>query len=51
MQIPGRLARSLAGHRRVLAAIRSRDPRAARAAMLRHIREIERILMQVAREG
>jgi GntR family transcriptional repressor for pyruvate dehydrogenase complex len=51
MQIPGRLARSLAGHRRVLAAIRSRDPRAARAAMLRHIREIEQILMQVAREG
>jgi GntR family transcriptional repressor for pyruvate dehydrogenase complex len=50
MQIPGRPARSLAGHRRVLTAIRRRDPRAARAAMLRHIREIEQILMSVAQE-
>ncbi len=48
MQIPGRPARSLAGHRRVVAAIRRRDPRAAHAAMLRHIREIEQILMPVA---
>ncbi|HTO95517.1 MAG TPA: FadR/GntR family transcriptional regulator [Myxococcales bacterium] len=47
MQRPGRPARSLAGHRRVLAAIRAHDPRAAAAAMLRHIREIERILMKV----
>ncbi|MGZ6124292.1 MAG: FadR/GntR family transcriptional regulator [Myxococcales bacterium] len=48
MQVPGRPARSLAGHRRVVAAIRRRDPRAAHAAMLRHIREIEQILMRVA---
>jgi len=49
MQVPGRPARSLAGHRRVVAAIRRRDPRAAQAAMLRHIREIEQILMRIAR--
>jgi GntR family transcriptional repressor for pyruvate dehydrogenase complex len=49
MQVPGRPERSLAGHRRVVAAIRRRDPRAAQAAMLRHIREIEQILMRIAR--
>lgn len=48
MQGPGRPARSLAGHKRVVDAIRRRDPRAAHAAMLRHIREIEKILMRVA---
>jgi GntR family transcriptional repressor for pyruvate dehydrogenase complex len=48
MQGPGRPARSLAGHRRVLDAIRRRDPRAAHAAMLRHVREIEKILMRLA---
>jgi GntR family transcriptional repressor for pyruvate dehydrogenase complex len=49
MQVPGRPARSLAGHTRVVAAIRRRDPRGAHAAMLRHIREIEQILMPVAK--
>jgi hypothetical protein len=48
MQIPGRPRRSLSGHRRVMSAIRRRDPRAAHAAMLRHIREIEEILMCAA---
>ena len=48
MQVPGRTQRSLAGHRRIVAAIRRRDPRAAQVAMLRHIREIEQILMRVA---
>ncbi len=48
MQVPGRPQRSLAGHRRIVAAIRRRDPRAAHAAMLRHIREIEEIVLQVA---
>ena len=47
MQIPGRAERSLAGHRRIVNAIRRRDPRAAQAAMLRHIREIEEILTRV----
>ena len=45
MQVAGRAQRSLAGHRRIVAAIRRRDPRAAQAAMLRHICEIERILI------
>jgi GntR family transcriptional regulator, transcriptional repressor for pyruvate dehydrogenase complex len=48
MQGPGRPQRSLAGHRRVVDAIRRRDARAAQAAMLRHIREIEQILMRAA---
>jgi GntR family transcriptional repressor for pyruvate dehydrogenase complex len=48
IQNRGRLERSLLGHRRVVAAIRRRDPRAAHAAMLQHIREIEQILMRVA---
>lgn len=51
MQGPGRPARSLAGHKRVVDAIRRRDPRAAQAAMLRHIREIEKILMRVAEQA
>ncbi len=44
LQTPGRRERSLAGHRQVLAAIRSRDPAAAEAAMRRHIEEIEEVL-------
>ena len=44
MQVPGRPQRSLAGHRRVLLAIQRRDPRAAHAAMLRHLREIEEVI-------
>ncbi|MGE5048980.1 MAG: FadR/GntR family transcriptional regulator [Deltaproteobacteria bacterium] len=51
MQGPGRPERSLAGHRRVVDAIRRRDPRAAQAAMLRHIREIEKILMRAAEQS
>jgi GntR family transcriptional repressor for pyruvate dehydrogenase complex len=50
MQGPGRPARSLAGHKRVVDAIRRHDSRAAHAAMLRHIREIEKILMRVAEQ-
>jgi GntR family transcriptional repressor for pyruvate dehydrogenase complex len=50
MQGPGRPQRSLAGHRRVVDAIRRRDARAAQAAMLRHIREIEQILMRLAQQ-
>ncbi|HET7787965.1 MAG TPA: FadR/GntR family transcriptional regulator [Myxococcales bacterium] len=50
MQGPGRPQRSLAGHRRVVDAIRRRDARAAQAAMLRHIREIEQILMRAPQQ-
>jgi GntR family transcriptional regulator, transcriptional repressor for pyruvate dehydrogenase complex len=41
LQVRGRPARSLAGHRRILAAIQGRDPGAAADAMRVHIEEIE----------
>ena len=44
LQGPGRAEKSLDGHRRVLSAIRDRDPGAAAEAMLRHIEEIEQVL-------
>ncbi|HZD66828.1 MAG TPA: FCD domain-containing protein [Acidimicrobiales bacterium] len=37
---PGRPPRSLAAHRRIAAAIRAGDPRAAAAAMRRHLEEV-----------
>jgi GntR family transcriptional repressor for pyruvate dehydrogenase complex len=46
LQVPGRLQRSLEGHRRILAAIRRRDAEAAEAAMRRHLEEIEEVLGQ-----
>jgi GntR family transcriptional repressor for pyruvate dehydrogenase complex len=46
LQTPGRPRRSLEGHRRVLAAIRRRDPAAAERAVRRHLEEIERIVLQ-----
>ncbi|HEU4382576.1 MAG TPA: FadR/GntR family transcriptional regulator [Anaeromyxobacteraceae bacterium] len=46
LQVPGRLQRSLAGHRRVLEAIRRRDPDAAERAVRRHLEEIESIVME-----
>ena len=42
LHAPGRAARSLAGHRAILDAVRSRDASRARTAMLRHLRAIER---------
>ncbi len=45
LQVPGRLQRSLDGHRRILEAIRRRDPEAAEAAMRRHLEEIEHVLL------
>jgi GntR family transcriptional repressor for pyruvate dehydrogenase complex len=45
LQVTGRMQRSLAGHRRILDAIRRRDPAAAEAAMRQHIGEIEAILV------
>ncbi len=44
LQGPGRAERSLEGHRRILDAIRRRDPDGAAKSMLTHIEEIEQIL-------
>lgn len=42
--VPGRPERSLAGHRRILAAVRARDPEGASAAMRQHLEEIGEML-------
>ncbi len=46
LQTAGRPAKSLAGHRRVLEAIRRGDGAAAEQAMRRHLREIEGIVLK-----
>lgn len=46
LQIRGRPARSLAGHREILRAIRARDPVRARHAMLEHLTAIERNVLK-----
>ncbi len=46
LQVPGRLSRSYSGHRRILRALRRRDARGAEAAMRRHLREIEEVIMK-----
>ena len=46
LQVRGRPERSLAGHRRILAAIRRHAPKAAEAAVRRHLEEIEGILLK-----
>ncbi|HTV66620.1 MAG TPA: FadR/GntR family transcriptional regulator [Bryocella sp.] len=51
LQVPGRAQRSLNGHRRILDAIARRDPEAASAAMRRHIREIEHVVMKKFERG
>ncbi len=45
LQVPGRPQKSLAGHRRILAAIKKHDGEAAKAAMRRHIEDIEEIVL------
>ena len=45
LQVAGRPEKSLAGHRRILAAIKRRDAAAAKAAMLRHIEDVEEIVL------
>jgi len=45
LQVPGRQQKSLAGHRRILAAIKRRDAEAAKSAMRRHIEDIEEIVL------
>jgi GntR family transcriptional regulator, transcriptional repressor for pyruvate dehydrogenase complex len=46
LQVEGRLDRSLAGHRRVLEAIKRHDAAAAERAVRRHLVEIEEIVLQ-----
>ncbi len=46
LQGKGRQESSLAGHRRILAALKRRDPAAAAAAMRRHLQEIENIALK-----
>jgi GntR family transcriptional repressor for pyruvate dehydrogenase complex len=45
LQLEGRAHKSLAGHRKVLAAIKKRDAEAAKAAMRRHIEDVEEIVL------
>jgi GntR family transcriptional repressor for pyruvate dehydrogenase complex len=45
LQLEGRPQKSLAGHRRILAAIKRHDAEAAKAAMRRHIEDIEEIVL------
>ena len=47
LQMEGRPQKSLAGHRRILGAIRRRDADAAKMAMRRHIENVEQILHKV----
>jgi GntR family transcriptional repressor for pyruvate dehydrogenase complex len=54
LQIHGRPARSLAGHREILTAVRAKDPRRARQAMLQHLTAIEQNVLEpsgVERKG
>ena len=45
LQVEGRQQKSLAGHRRVLAAIKRHDADAAKSAMRRHIEDVEEIVL------
>jgi GntR family transcriptional regulator, transcriptional repressor for pyruvate dehydrogenase complex len=45
LQLEGRPQKSLAGHRRILAAIKRHDGEAAKSAMRRHIEDVEEIVL------
>lgn len=45
LQVEGRQKKSLAGHRRILAAIKRHDAEAAKSAMRRHIEDVEEIVL------
>ncbi|MGO9125534.1 MAG: FadR/GntR family transcriptional regulator [Terriglobales bacterium] len=45
LQLEGRPQKSIAGHRRILAAIKRHDAEAAKAAMRRHIEDVEEIVL------
>ena len=47
LQVEGRPQKSLAGHRRILGAIKRRDSEAAKVAMRRHIEDVEEILSKI----
>ena len=47
LQLEDRQVKSLAGHRRILDALRQGDAAAAEAAMRRHLSEIEKIILQM----
>ncbi len=51
LQTDGRPARSLAGHRKILKAIRARNPAKARKAMLEHLEAIERNIVRLRTRG
>jgi GntR family transcriptional repressor for pyruvate dehydrogenase complex len=46
LQVEGRPQRSLAGHRRILAALKRHDAEAAKSAMRRHIEDVEEIVLK-----
>jgi len=46
LQVEGRQEKSLAGHRRILAALKGGDATAAEAAMRRHLQEMEDIVLK-----
>lgn len=46
LQVEGRQEKSLAGHRRILSALKRGDAKAAEAAMRRHLSEIEEIVLK-----
>ena len=45
LQVEGRAQKSLAGHKRILAAIKRHDAEAAKDAMRRHIEDVEEIVL------
>ncbi len=47
LQVEGRQQKSLAGHRRILGAIKRRDSDAAREAMRRHIQDVLEIVLKI----
>ena len=46
LQIKGRPAKSLVGHRQIVAAIKRKDGAGAEAAMRQHLEEIETIIVE-----
>lgn len=46
LQVEGRPQKSLAGHRRILAAIKRHDAEGARSSMRRHIEDVEEMVLQ-----
>jgi GntR family transcriptional repressor for pyruvate dehydrogenase complex len=46
LQVEGRPQKSLSGHRRILAAIKRHDGEAAKAAMRRHLEDVEEIVLK-----